>query len=194
MLYTLTTFVNFISVSLFLAAYGFPVWLAQVLVFYQVDLAWRGLALALVAPVYIAFGLAVRRARTEYTWPLYSAGYALTAVGAREIGDGRLGCSIFGVYTPGCDRLAVDGFVWIGDRDYHFDEPRVAFRCAGSDAGKWVIGVGVARLFMAGDRAAIGVDRIGIAGPCRDGRRDWVWVLFDRTGSHHARVEIGAGK
>ncbi|NUM47101.1 MAG: hypothetical protein HUU38_20565, partial [Anaerolineales bacterium] len=67
---------------LFLAAYGFPIWLAQVLTYYEVQLAWRGLALALIAPLYIAFALAVRRVRGEYTWPLYSAGYALTAIGA----------------------------------------------------------------------------------------------------------------
>jgi len=67
---------------LFFAAYAFPVWLAQLMAYYQVVLAWRGLALALVAPFYIAFGLAVRRLKNEYTWPLYSAGYALTAVGA----------------------------------------------------------------------------------------------------------------
>ena len=67
---------------LFLAAYGFPVWLAKALAYNDVTLAWRGLALALVAPLYIALGLAARRARPEYTWPLYSAGYALTAVGA----------------------------------------------------------------------------------------------------------------
>lgn len=67
---------------LFFTAYAFPVWLAQLMAHYEVALAWRGLALALVAPFYIAFGLAVRRLKTEYTWPLYSAGYALTAVGA----------------------------------------------------------------------------------------------------------------
>ncbi|MEE8392478.1 MAG: hypothetical protein V3S14_16990 [Anaerolineae bacterium] len=67
---------------LFFAAYTFPVWLAQLLTVHNVPLAWRGLALALVAPVYVAFGLAVRRVKSEYTWPLYSAGYALTAIGA----------------------------------------------------------------------------------------------------------------
>lgn len=67
---------------LFFAAYGFPVWLAQLLRYHAVPLAWRGTALALVAPLYIAFGLAAGRSRSEYTWPLYSAGYALTALGA----------------------------------------------------------------------------------------------------------------
>jgi hypothetical protein len=45
-------------------------------------LAWQGLGLALLAPLYIAAGLGLRRVRAEFTWPLYSAGYALTAVGA----------------------------------------------------------------------------------------------------------------
>lgn len=67
---------------LFFAAYAFPIWLAQLLRFNMVPLAWRGTALALVAPLYIACGLAAGRSRAEYTWPLYSAGYALTAIGA----------------------------------------------------------------------------------------------------------------
>ncbi|MCP4515313.1 MAG: hypothetical protein GY824_08820, partial [Delftia sp.] len=66
---------------LFFAAYAFPVWLAQLLTYHDVPLAWRGLALALTAPIYIAFGLALRRIKSEYTWPLYSVGYALTALG-----------------------------------------------------------------------------------------------------------------
>ncbi|MCP4536760.1 MAG: hypothetical protein GY832_06405 [Chloroflexi bacterium] len=70
------------TVFLFFAAYAFPVWLTQLLTHNQVPLAWRGLALALSAPIYIAFGLAARRVKSEYTWPLYSAGYALTALGA----------------------------------------------------------------------------------------------------------------
>jgi hypothetical protein len=67
---------------LFFVAYACPVWLAQLLTYHDVPLAWRGAALALAAPIYIAGGLALRRIKTEYTWPLYSAGYALTAVGA----------------------------------------------------------------------------------------------------------------
>lgn len=70
------------TVFLFFAAYAFPVWLVQLLTHHNVPLAWRGLALALSAPIYIAFGLAARRVKSEYTWPLYSAGYALTALGA----------------------------------------------------------------------------------------------------------------
>jgi hypothetical protein len=67
---------------LFTAAYAFPFWLAQLTTYLGVELAWRGFALALLAPLYLAAGLWLRRARAEYTWPLYSAGYALTAVGA----------------------------------------------------------------------------------------------------------------
>ncbi|MCK4899815.1 MAG: hypothetical protein KAS38_13605, partial [Anaerolineales bacterium] len=67
---------------LFFAAYAFPIWLVLMLSYHQVPWAWRGLALALVAPIYIAFGLAVHSVKGEYTWPLYSAGYALTAIGA----------------------------------------------------------------------------------------------------------------
>ena len=75
---------------LFFTAYGFPVWLAQFMTYHDVPLAWRGLGLALAAPVYVAFGLAVRRVRAEYTWPLYSAGYALTALGAMAAFDNEL--------------------------------------------------------------------------------------------------------
>jgi hypothetical protein len=67
---------------LFFTAYAFPVWLAQFLAYHDVPLAWRGLALVLAAPIYVASGLTVRHVKTEYTWPLYSAGYVLTAIGA----------------------------------------------------------------------------------------------------------------
>jgi hypothetical protein len=70
------------TIFLFFAAYAIPVWLAQFMAQLEVQLAWRGLGLALAAPIYVAFGLATRRVRAEYTWPLYSAGYALTAIGA----------------------------------------------------------------------------------------------------------------
>jgi len=67
---------------LFIAVYSFPIWLVQLLAFNDISLAWRGAACALVAPLYIALGLWLRTIKKEYTWPLYSAGYALTAVGA----------------------------------------------------------------------------------------------------------------
>lgn len=93
--HTFTDFVNFFwrtpntvaqraarTLFLFFAAYALPFWLMQWLAYFRVELAWRGLALALAAPVYLALGLAIRRVRAEYTWPLYSAAYALTAIGA----------------------------------------------------------------------------------------------------------------
>ena len=66
----------------FFAVYALPVWLAQLLTYHHIELAWRGFVLALLAPVYVAMGLVARRSKREYTWALYSAGYALTAIGA----------------------------------------------------------------------------------------------------------------
>jgi hypothetical protein len=70
------------AMFLWLVAYSFPVWLVLVLAYNNVPLAWRGLALALTAPMYIAIGLGFRSIDRVYTWPLYSAGYLLTAIGA----------------------------------------------------------------------------------------------------------------
>ena len=67
---------------LWIAAYAVPIWLAYLLAYHDFPLPSRGLALALAAPIYIAFGLAVRRIDPGATWPLFSAGYLLTAVGA----------------------------------------------------------------------------------------------------------------
>ncbi len=67
---------------LFFAAYAIPVWLAQLLTYNHIELAWRGFVLALLAPAYIAMGLVARRVRQEYTWAFFSAGYALSAIGA----------------------------------------------------------------------------------------------------------------
>ncbi|HLC03888.1 MAG TPA: hypothetical protein VJK02_12685, partial [Anaerolineales bacterium] len=69
-------------IFLFFAVYMFPVWLLQLLTLSGVGLAWRGLALTLLAPIYVALGLAASPVKGEYAWPFYSAGYALTAVGA----------------------------------------------------------------------------------------------------------------
>ncbi len=84
------------TIFLFVAAYAVPVWLAQFMAYLEVPLAWRGLGLALAAPIYIAFGLAARRVRGRgaYTWPLYSAGYALTAIGAM-VAFGDLALAIY---------------------------------------------------------------------------------------------------
>ncbi len=80
---------SFRSVFIWIAAWVFPIWiyffLDQFEILYidnQVELAWRGFVLALLAPAYIAMGLVVRRVRREYTWALFSAGYALTVIAA----------------------------------------------------------------------------------------------------------------
>jgi len=84
------------TIFLFFAAYAFPVLLTQILVQIDYSLPWRGVALALTAPVYIAIGLGIRKANarsisTIPTWALYSGGYILTAVGAMvSFGDERL--------------------------------------------------------------------------------------------------------
>ncbi len=67
---------------LWAAAIAFPVWLMVLLAHNEVPLEWRGLALALTAPLYVAFGLAARRTDEAYGWPLFITGYLLTAVGA----------------------------------------------------------------------------------------------------------------
>ena len=84
------------TIFLFFAVYAFPVLLTQILANIELSLPWRGVALALTAPIYIAIGLAVRKAKsrsvpTVPTWALYSAGYILTAIGAMvSFGDERL--------------------------------------------------------------------------------------------------------
>ncbi len=83
-------------IFLFYAAYAFPVLLTQYLAYIKLDLPWRGVILAIVAPLYIAIGLLIRNAKsrsitTVPTWALYSAGYALTAIGAMiSFGDEQL--------------------------------------------------------------------------------------------------------
>lgn len=84
------------TIFLFFVAYAFPVLLTQILVQIEYSLPWRGVALALTAPIYIAIGLGIRKASarsvaTVPTWALYSGGYILTAVGAMiSFGDERL--------------------------------------------------------------------------------------------------------
>jgi len=72
---------------LFFAAYAAPVLLTQILAHIEYPLAWRGVWLAIAAPLYVAVGLFVSKSKsrsiaTVPTWALYSAGYALTAIGA----------------------------------------------------------------------------------------------------------------
>jgi hypothetical protein len=67
---------------LFFAAYALPVWMMQLEAYHSLSPAWQGVSLALLAPLFIASGLFLRRINSDYTWPFYSAGYALTALGA----------------------------------------------------------------------------------------------------------------
>jgi hypothetical protein len=70
------------TMFLFITVIGIPIWLIQLLTHFEIPLAWRGLSLALTAPIYVAIGLGIRRVKPEYTWPFYGVGYALTAIGA----------------------------------------------------------------------------------------------------------------
>ncbi|HLF74225.1 MAG TPA: hypothetical protein VI524_07765, partial [Anaerolineales bacterium] len=76
------------TVFLFFACYAAPVLLTQYLTYVDYPLAWRGAALAFAAPLYIGLGLLTRRVKPRGrltpapTWALYSAGYALTFIGA----------------------------------------------------------------------------------------------------------------
>ena len=72
---------------LFFAAYAIPVLLTQILAYINYPLVWRGLWLAIIAPLYIAIGLLISKSKSKSiatvpTWAFYSAGYALTAIGA----------------------------------------------------------------------------------------------------------------
>jgi len=84
------------TIFLFFACYATPVLLTQYLAYIEYPLPWRGVTLALAAPLYLAIGLAVRNAKsrgiaTVPTWALYSSSYALTAIGAMiSFGDERL--------------------------------------------------------------------------------------------------------
>ncbi|MCP4357113.1 MAG: hypothetical protein GY796_03730 [Chloroflexi bacterium] len=65
---------------LFLAAYAFPIWLVRLVLWRSVDMAWLGLGLTLTAVLYVTLGVMMKQTRREYGWPMFSAGYALTAV------------------------------------------------------------------------------------------------------------------
>jgi hypothetical protein len=88
---------------LFVIAIGFPIWLTQLLTYHEVSLAWKGLALALTAPLYIALGLVLKQVKPEYTWPFYGVGYLLTAIGAMVAFDDPL----LAIYV-----LALDAIVY----------------------------------------------------------------------------------
>ena len=74
---------------LFFAVYALPVWIFLVEKYYPIGFtyAWQGVSLALLAPLLIAGGLYLRRFNPDYTWPFYSAGYTLTALGVMLAAD-----------------------------------------------------------------------------------------------------------
>ncbi|MBI4491537.1 MAG: hypothetical protein HY690_01945 [Chloroflexi bacterium] len=71
------------SLFLYLAAWLFPAWLALAmsLLAPPPQVAHYGLALAVLAPAYVALGLAFRALRPEYRLPWYLGGYALSLAG-----------------------------------------------------------------------------------------------------------------
>ncbi len=93
------------TVFLFFVCYAAPVLLTQSLAYIEYPLPWRGVSLALAAPIYIATGLALRNVRsrgmsTVPTWAIYSAGYALTAIGAMvSFGDETLAIYVLALDT-----------------------------------------------------------------------------------------------
>jgi hypothetical protein len=76
------------TIFLFFASYAAPILLVQILAYNHYSPAWQGLSLTIAAPFYIGLGLLIRRAKPSGgltlvpTWALFSAGYALTAIGA----------------------------------------------------------------------------------------------------------------
>ena len=76
------------TIFLFFASYAATILLVQILDYNYLPLAWQGLALTFAAPIYIALGLLISKAKPRGnltlvpTWALFSAGYALTAIGA----------------------------------------------------------------------------------------------------------------
>jgi hypothetical protein len=83
-------------VFLFIAVYLIPVWLVQFAAVMTMPSVWSGLMLTLNAGAYVALAQAARRVRTEYAWPFYSAGFALTMIGPlmAAADDSLLLCSL----------------------------------------------------------------------------------------------------
>ena len=75
------------TVFLFFASYATPVLVVYILDYNNFHLAWCGMSLTIMAPLYIAIGLIAGKAKSKGklnllpTWALYSAGYALTVIG-----------------------------------------------------------------------------------------------------------------
>ncbi len=74
---------------LFFAVYALPVWIVLLEKYYPPGFTYalQGVSLALLAPLLIAGGLYLRRYNPDYTWPFYSAGYTLTALGVMLAAD-----------------------------------------------------------------------------------------------------------
>lgn len=76
------------TIFLFFASYAAPFLLVQILAYNHYSPAWQGLSLTIAAPLYIGLGLLIGRAKPRGrltlvpTWAFFSAGYALTAIGA----------------------------------------------------------------------------------------------------------------
>jgi hypothetical protein len=66
---------------LFFGAYALPLWVVDWMGCRGWGLNPQGLVLTLMAPLAIGLGLWLRSSNRDYTWPLYSAGYALTVLG-----------------------------------------------------------------------------------------------------------------
>ena len=108
---------NRLTFFLFFASYATPVLLTQILAYMKYPLAWRGVSLALAAPLYIAVSLLIRNSNPRGTltlvptWALYSAGYALTAIGAMVAFEDEMLATYVCIE---CDRLCGFGFISTG--------------------------------------------------------------------------------
>lgn len=69
------------SLFVYLVAIILPIWISVGLSLLDVTYSYYGLALALLAALYVAFALLVRKARPGYTYLPLAAGYALSVIG-----------------------------------------------------------------------------------------------------------------
>jgi hypothetical protein len=71
------------SLFLYLAAWLFPLWVALAisLATSGAQIALYGVAVSVLAPIYVVLGRRFERVDREYRWPWYLAGYALSTVG-----------------------------------------------------------------------------------------------------------------
>ncbi len=82
---------------------GFPIWLVELLKYHTISYAWRGMALVILAPIYVMVGWLINRVKSDYAWPFYFAGYALTVLGTVATFDNQV---------LGITALALDAFVY----------------------------------------------------------------------------------